>query len=271
MFPGKGPLFAGISGVEIAVDRFDLGHGVEVSSTYAYVFAPIMMAFSKTPPGSYTPGPLVAVSGGHSCEITVQLTVAPTVKKQNSFDQINTAWWIVALLRLICGHSIELPVLANMPFAEAKGKDANPEFLLADFGSRKVRITQEGIRIETDHLEWVKKHWKRAASLYHRKKNFSLAMQLIDQMVPVANHDLYFLGLWTALEGLFKKNPSEAAFRVSSSIAAFLKDPGHERFDLYASTNKLYRERSKVAHGSSDLNNDSLGSVWKRVCSFVDQ
>ncbi len=46
--PNRSPLYAGLSRARLEPERFDLGHGVVCSRTFAHIFAPYLMAFVPT-------------------------------------------------------------------------------------------------------------------------------------------------------------------------------------------------------------------------------
>lgn len=71
-------VFAGLAGVTLDVPEVTLGYGVKLTSTYAHLMAPFMMAFSPAPKGSHHPAPWVAVKGGLGFDMTVQIEVPPS-------------------------------------------------------------------------------------------------------------------------------------------------------------------------------------------------
>lgn len=106
MDPQTDPLFAGIAGVDLDVEAFELGHGVTLRRTYAHFMAPFLIAFSPAKKGSHHPAPWGAVKGGISFDIHIELHVPISFSVPKFFDRLNTIWWITALIRLkgrICG------------------------------------------------------------------------------------------------------------------------------------------------------------------------
>ena len=57
MHPNDVDLYAGLYGLILVPDTFDLGHGTVISRTYAHFMAPFMMAFAPAAPGKHHPGP----------------------------------------------------------------------------------------------------------------------------------------------------------------------------------------------------------------------
>jgi hypothetical protein len=56
MNPNTSPLYAGISGLQLEAESFELGQGVTLSKTFAHVMAPFLIAFAPANPGELTPG-----------------------------------------------------------------------------------------------------------------------------------------------------------------------------------------------------------------------
>ncbi|HJP95850.1 MAG TPA: hypothetical protein VJ843_00605 [Candidatus Saccharimonadales bacterium] len=61
--------YGGVSGIELAIEYFDLGEGVEIRKTYAYLFSTNMMAFSRPGPEGYHPAPWKTAKGGFGYDI----------------------------------------------------------------------------------------------------------------------------------------------------------------------------------------------------------
>ena|SRR2546427_9943145 len=100
MHPNHVDLYAGLYGLALVPESFDLGHGAVISRTYAHFMAPFMMAFAPAPPRKPHPGPWKAAKGGIYIDITAELFF-PAITSIQQLDRMNTVWWIVALMRQI--------------------------------------------------------------------------------------------------------------------------------------------------------------------------
>jgi hypothetical protein len=99
-------IYAGLTGLPIEVDRFDLGLGVVVERTFAHLMAPFMLAFAPAEPGKAHPAPWRASHGGLGFDMVVQLSNPASLESESPLGQQGTLWWVVALLRLRLGpHS----------------------------------------------------------------------------------------------------------------------------------------------------------------------
>ena len=116
MHPNHVDLHAGLYGLALVADSFDLGHGALLSRTYAHFMAPFMMAFAPAPRGQHHPGPWKAAKGGLYIDITTELFL-PATTSVPQLDRMNTVWWIVALMRLHAASSISVPVISSERFA----------------------------------------------------------------------------------------------------------------------------------------------------------
>jgi len=64
MNPENGDLYGGLSGVTFEVDRLQLNGGVTISTTFAHLMCPLILAFSPAPQGQAHPGPWKEAEGG---------------------------------------------------------------------------------------------------------------------------------------------------------------------------------------------------------------
>jgi hypothetical protein len=91
MHPEMTNLYAGLSGVSLAPEMFQLGEGVVISRTYAHFMAPFLMAFSPAIPGKPHPAPWKSAKGGLAIDITAELFL-PTDVRATPLDRLNTIW-----------------------------------------------------------------------------------------------------------------------------------------------------------------------------------
>ena len=104
-------LHGGLSGLVLEPEQFDLGKGIVISRTYAHLMSHFLMAFTPAVPGEPHPGPWKSATGGVAMDITAELFVPATCHHEN-LDNLNTIWWIVALLRLKVATTISVPVVS---------------------------------------------------------------------------------------------------------------------------------------------------------------
>lgn len=256
-------LYAGISGVELETDSFDLGEGVTLKRTYAHLFSTYMMAFS--PPGlkGYHPAPWKAAKGGFGFDIVIELRVPDKPSLSDSMDARETIWWIAALLRVACVPFLTVPVISDYPFSLASEDDNEPTLEPFEITPRMFSPPKEGLRkLSDDDLEWAKKKWQEAGKLLTSNPKFYSAFKAFDAATVQGKTSSSLLALWGGLEQLFSPSPSELRFRVSSMLACYLNEPGEERLDLYKRILKLYNARSTAAHTSEDTETGPLVETY---------
>ncbi|WP_369326852.1 hypothetical protein AB6N01_04045 [Alcaligenes nematophilus] len=253
-----GDLHAGLSGLELAGSSFDLGEGILLRRTYAYQFAPFMLAFAKPSIGQPHPGPWKAARGGFSFDITAELFIPEDIEEKYD-SKVGIARLLVFLLRLGVNPAITLPAFANASFsALAKMPDSQVLLQPLEIERRYFPLGVVGGQVTVEAATWVKERWRTAHKLTSSHAEFELAVDALDQGQFVQSHALALVSLWAALEALFSPSTTELSFRVSALIAAYLEEPGTARLARQKSIAKLYTKRSAAAHGKPNHDQKNL-------------
>lgn len=267
MNPTTDSLYAGIAGVRMSVEQFELDHGLVLTRTFAHFMAPFLMAFAPAEKGKPHPGPWSAVSEGIGLDIHVQLYVPATFEQANFFDRLNTVWWITALIRLrgaVCSH---VPVIADRPFAEIPANWNSARMLSVEVLPRRLSVKSALAELSSEDLQWLKEVWLKGGRLMDSSAIFNDAFQALDSAGGMPTHAVALLAVWGALEHLFSPAKQELRFRVSSNIAAYLEPPGKGRLDLHQKLMKLYDTRSAVAHG----NKLDVHDAWSKTYAVANR
>lgn len=244
-----GDIHAGLSGLELEEESFDLGDGLTLSKTYAHLMSPFVMAFKPAPPGGHHPAPWKATAGGFSFDIGAELFIPSRVEAKYG-SVISVARTVVFLLRLGVNPAVTMPVLSDHHFSSLpETPDRQANLLPYEVERRHFPLDVSGGKGTATALEWVKDRWPVTHKLTSESAEFALAVDAIDAGQFVRNSALALVSLWGALEALFSPSTSELKFRVSSLIAAFLEPPGAGRALLQKEVGKLYDKRSAAAHG----------------------
>lgn len=243
-------LYAGISGIPMAEDRYDLGGGLSLERTFTHLMGSFFMAFSAPKePGQHHPGPWKSVPGATSFDVIAELRV-PYELPAAVGTQMDVARMVMMLLRLGVHPGIGSPVVANYPLASMPQRPDTEIWLRANEQlPRFFSVVSDATTITPEHAAWLAKTWPVAIKLHQENQDFALAMQALDGSHFIYNSALALVSLWAALEALFSPSTSELKFRVSALIAAFLEKPGPTRYELQQSVAKLYDKRSAAAHG----------------------
>jgi hypothetical protein len=242
-------IHAGLSGIELTEDSFEMGEGILLHRTYAHLMAPFMVAFKPAPPGSHHPAPWKAASGGFSFDVNAELTIPSDLEKRFG-SPYGIARTLVFLLRLGVNPAITLPVFSNHPFSMMPQVEDNYANLLPfEVQPRHFPLGVVGGRATADSIAWVTERWQVTHKLRKNSEGFSLAVEALDSGQFMENTALILVSLWGALEALFSPSTSELRFRVSSLISSFLESPGTNRAKRQKDIAKLYDKRSAAAHG----------------------
>jgi hypothetical protein len=253
-------LFAGLSGVELDVDAFDLGSGVVIRRAQAQVASFSIVSFS--PDG--LKGVMDSVwqqpsQGGLSFDIKVELQVPDRPLIDETISSRETIWWIVALLRLFRYPFASIPMISNHPYYEASDAALKPSIELVEIEPRVLKAdSAEASTITKEILIWVRDNWQESGKLLTTNAEFSAAMKAFDYATVRGRQSSAMLAVWAALEQIFSPSPGELRFRVSAFMASYLEEPGEKRSAKFKEIMALYKERSTAAHTTRAIEPKSL-------------
>lgn len=261
--------YAGISGLPLDGESFDLGNGVSIRRTYAHLFASYMTAFAPpTAPGQPHPTPWKATRGGASFDITAELVVpAEVAAKFGSTDAV--AWAIVFSLRLWVTPNTTLAAYSRAPLT-ASSQTANDEIWMSavEVETRRFPLFVRG-SLGPAEAQWVANRWPVILKLVKESSEFSLAADALSISAFVQRPALMLVALWAALEALFSPSTGELRFRVSALISAYLEPPGESRSKRAKEVMKLYDKRSEAAHGKSTSDMDPVMDTFILLSQVV--
>jgi hypothetical protein len=247
MDPERAPLYGGISGLQLAIPEFQLCEGLVVRETYAHVFAPYMMAFSPPKrPGAPHPAPWKAAHGGLAFDISVEIGLARDARP-TGLDRLNTIWWVLALLRLVTGAPLRMPVISDIAFAGVPSASAEPNLWTIEMPPRQFHVTRNPpAQIQLQHLEWVRGVLLEGARLLDNPA-FNRSFQTFDSAIWAGSAVIM---AWASLETLFRPGRRQITKTLAKCIAAFLHSPGPARDRTYHDAEQLYEARGSAAHDS---------------------
>jgi hypothetical protein len=254
-----GDLYAGLSGLDLGIDSFDLGGGVSLNQTYAHLMSPFIMAFKPAPVGGgHHPAPWKAVRGSQGFDVTSELHVPLAVAKTDH-ERFAIARIIVFLVRIGINPATSLVVVSSHSFADVPTLQENEAALVPfEVQKRRFPLSVASGAANTNNLEWVRKRWRLTHAMAANSEEFALAVEALDTGQFIEHTALALVSTWAALEALFSPSTTELKFRVSSLIAAFLEPPGIQRAALQKEIAALYDKRSAAAHGKSKHDDQDL-------------
>ena len=254
------PFYAGLSGLELSSDEYDLGNGLLLRKTYAHLMCQRILAFKEPPqPGAAHPGPWLPSSAPDVFDMRTEIVV-PEKYRHQRLGRFDVAKTIVGLIRIFVNPEVAMIFssdhpLSSFPELDKSGKALKGsivEVLPRHFGLRLVEPMSMG------DLDWVKKNWPTAANLRASSSEFAFAMDVLDIGQFIPSTAMALVSIWGALEAIFSPAMAELKFRVSAMIAAYMEPPGGKRLAHQKKIGKLYDMRSAAAHGKPKHDSDDL-------------
>jgi hypothetical protein len=215
--PAKTDLYGAISDAVFEVATFDFGNNVTLAPAKAYFMRPCLITSTRLE----TSFPAMSVAaGGFGFDLVAELKVPSQFELPNWFDQVNTIWWLAALMRLRGTPRLRAPIISNTSFANAL-RSSSSSWPVESESERTTLVLEPGAgeSIAKTDLEWVGVHWVRAGNLMKKSSEFNLAFQAFDQ----------------------------------SAFATFIEAPGEGRALLHRRIVKLYDARSAAVHGRREV------------------
>lgn len=223
MNPIADPIHAGIAGVEMEPEEFDLGHGLVLRKTYAHFMAPFLMAFAPAEKGQPHPAPWSAFGEGLSVDIQLELYVPQEFEQPHFFDRLNTVWWIAALLRLRGAAEVHVPVLAERQFKGVPDCWKDSRMLPVEVLPRR-QLPEAPVKwLVNEDLFWLRDTWFSGGRLMDSSSVFNDAFQAFDGVGSIPSSSVAMIAVWGALEHLFSPAKQELRFRVAANIASYLE------------------------------------------------
>jgi hypothetical protein len=255
----RGDVYAGISGVTLEPESFDLGDGVVLSRTYAHLMSPCLMAFAPPGPHGHHPAPWRAATGGFAFDIEIEMKVPTATTLSEHFETKEIIWWIATLLRLTKSPFLTVPVLSDQPFNVIPKIKEEPRLDPFEIEPRIFRTGESsGRSLGMETLNYVKEKWVPAALLLSSNAKFYAAIKAFDSATVRGRASASLLALWGAIEQIFAPSRAELRYRVSSLLASYLEPHGKERLKLYKEILMLYDERSVAAHTAQQVDSGPL-------------
>ena len=251
MDPERLPLFGGVAGATLSVDRFEVCEGLVLRRTYAHLMSPYILAFQRPERADqHHPAPWKPARGGHvgldmEIEIALQVGACPT-----GFDRLNTLWWVLALLRLSTGAMLRVPAVSDTAFSSVAESSTEPTLWPIETLPRQLRTMPNPPEVIGEkELLWVRQALGPGAELMNDEA-FGRAFQTFDSVIWAHSSGSAIVMTWAALETLISPGPSDITKRLASSLAALLEPAGAERERLFQRLKLLYEARGSSAHAS---------------------
>lgn len=254
--------YIGISGAMLPQERFDLGHGLILSRTYAHLMSPYIMAFAPARPDAAHPGPWRAASGGFGYDVTIQLEVRRS-DLPAELTVAQAAWWVVALLRIAHAPYVFAPVAIDVPFDQATICAQEPTIVPLEIEKSHLRRPADRSEaLELSWLAWLAANWMEVVEMMTAYPKALAAFEAFDSCRIQYRGSVQMLMIWGALEQLFAPSTGELRFRVAANLASYLEPRGPKRQRTFKKILKLYNERSAAAHTTAEIEKAHVLKSW---------
>jgi hypothetical protein len=264
-------VYAGLSGLTLNGEQFDLGQGIMIRKTLGHLMLPSVMAFAAAPPGQPHPPPWKTVEGGSGVDFYAELHIPESIGSNDL--KMETLRAIAFLLRVGVNPATTVVAVATHSFSKFAAMGAKEGRVLAfEIKPRtfELRVLGGG-ELEHAGAAWVAERWKTARDLMKKSAEFDLAMSALDAGQYERNTALALVSMWGALEALFGGDRNELRFRVSSHIASYLIPYGQDRDKKQKAIAKLYDKRSAAVHGLPNHSNDDVLATFVLVREVIEK
>lgn len=270
-------VFAGLVGLEVAFDRFDLGDGIFIASADAHLVNPFLVAFAAASKEAFPSNWKTPTGVRVGVNLTAELCVPGKFPIGYWNNPIHVVRWIMAMLRLWASPSVTAPVISDISLSKAKeGGDHEGRLMPFETAPRVLAIdAPQHQKVDAKSLEWIKSNWRYAAAMRKEHKELHLAIEALDQIQFMRDPSLALVSLWGALENIFSPTKTELRFRMSALIASYLEEPGARRLELQRHVGRLYDARSMPNSGPTDNDaevlKDSFQLLRRVIISIIDR
>lgn len=206
-----------------------------------------------SPPGeielarAIAPQNLYGVVASYSWKITHELII-DLENDRKWGGTLNLAYWIACCIRISSLEDFAVPLCSDHSWstiAAIADNSVNIRFL--DHYPMAKNFSCNCSQPE-EHILWTANNIMSFARLMSQEDRFNTAVGVFHSHIYSYNMRTAASALWAGIESLLGAE-SEITFRISSYIAAILRERGDRRLALYRDVKKLYGERSKAVHG----------------------
>ena len=244
------PLFGGLTGASLGVDFFEVCEGLVLRRTYAHVMSPYILAFKQPEtPDRYHPGPWKSARGGMYLDVEIEVALDEGARP-TGFNRLNTLWWTLALLRLVTGAKLRMPVVSDTSYRSVPMCSVEPVLWpIETLPSQFFTVPEPPGVIGEEHLVWVREVFSSGSELMNNEA-FGRAFQTFDDVVWAHSAGSALVMVWAALETLIQPGRDKITKKLASSLATLLEPPGAERERVFQRVVSLYEIRGSSVHAS---------------------
>lgn len=236
-------LFAALSRATLEGPECELLPGLRLRPTYAHVFAPSMLAVaSPSRPSSPHPSPWYALQNDHAAETAqIQVSLAAGARPLD-MPRFAILKLVAAAIRLVSSQPVCLPILANVPFEEAR-QPSGPVHVWRF--EQPLAISGQPITLTPSFNEALARFLSDLTAI-RSDPDLERAFILADGLWWLPTPEAQLITIWTVIEMLMRPGRRETTKSLARAVRAYV---GRDR----ASGDRLYQDvaRLYLARGSS--------------------
>lgn len=245
------PLFAGLGRVTIeGLTSVELAPGLELRPSFAHVFAAPMVALAPPPtPKAPHPGPWHALEGGGDAEsIHVELSLAEGARPFD-LSRMATIRFVAAAFRLVSSQPVSMPLLCNVPLAEAKEPGRKVRVWKLE---RPLAISGQPVKL-TEGFGHSLRAFLPDVQVLGADNDLARAFSLADGMWWLPTLEAQMTTIWAAIEMLMRPGRRDTTKELGRAIRAYASFDRSSGDRLYQDVTRLYGRRSSYAHAGAQL------------------
>lgn len=240
-------LFGGLDAVDLAGQSYELFDGLNIAPTYAHCFSHWMAAFIR-PPNDRAPHPAPwhALRGGgiqFDIEAELQLRVGKSI---GGLDRLRSLELCVALIRLLSGSTVRMPMVSDTSFASLSTAGADGNVFAAEGSPLGGRAK---VRFDNHFADGVRACLLPTAELL-RTPAFKRAFELYDAVNWLPTPAAQITGIWTAIETAMRPGKRDIGRNLARSLGNLIGVDRSERDRIFHRALALYNERGSAVHDS---------------------
>lgn len=245
----NGALFAGLSRVTLESGETQLSPGLVLRPAYAHVFAPPMVAVSApSRPNVPHPAPWYALDGGGIAEtVAVEVSLAPDAPPLG-LPRLALLRVVASIFRLISAQPVCMPMLCNVPLAEARELDSPTHMWQVErppaFHGQPVRATTSFIELVAGFLPNVE--------VLAVDTDLSRAFTLADGMWWLPTLEAQLTTIWTVIEMLMRPGRRDTTKVLARAVRAYVSYDRSAGDRLYQEVMRLYFARGTSTHAGAE-------------------
>ncbi len=243
------PLFAGLSRASLDVREFELLPGLHLRRTYAHLFAPPMVAVAPpSAPSAVHPSPWYAVENGFVAETAqIEVSIAAGARPLD-VPRMLILRLVAAAIRILSSQPVCLPILCNVPFAEARQSTGPVHVWRLE---HPLVISGQPVELTQSLLESLARILPQFQAL-RSDPDVERAFILADGLWWLPAPDAQLIAIWTVIEILMRPGRRDTTKSLARAVRAYIGRDRASGDRLYQEVTRLYFARGSSAHAGAE-------------------